>query len=438
MLSRYLNEGLNDGRLPKTVTAIDEAGSVGTGRTKPTFNYPRPYLPDRSFAGQPNPSQLNGLQPSLNIDKVPDWGDPAHTASYDAMLKGYSQAFPSGHTTYAVATGTALAQLLPQLGPEILTRASEAGNNRIVLGVHYPLDVEGGRILGQANNSYLWSSAENFSTVLQPAATELQNYLASRCKADSLSETLAECITKTGANADKGYTNFFTDVVSTTAVTDRTTAISAYQARMTYGFGQTGTAGQKAVVPDGAESLLATTFPTLDPTQRRAVLAATEIDSGFPLDAGSQGWQRIDLAAAMSAKVTVDASGTVTAVEPGQAVASVVTAAPSPSASPSVSVSSSPSASVSSVSPSVSSSPSVSVSSSPSVSVSSASPSASVASSSVVSSAGLVSSGGRGRAASVLGLPLTGAGGVEGLVGLAVVLSGAVGGLFAVRRSRRR
>lgn len=54
------------------------------------------------------------------------------------------------------------------------------------------------------------------------------------------------------------------------------------------------------------------------------MLAATEIDSGEPLDASSNGYQRLNLAAAYSAKVTLSADGSVVKVEPRQAVASVV------------------------------------------------------------------------------------------------------------------
>ena len=93
---------------------------------------------------------------------------------------------------------------------------------------------------------------------------------------------------------------------------------------MSYGFKPTSATGKAAVVPEGAENLLTTAFPTLNAEQRRAVLAATEIDSGEPLDASSNGYQRLNLAAAYSAKVTLSADGSVVKVEPGQAVASVV------------------------------------------------------------------------------------------------------------------
>jgi len=66
-------------------------------------------------------------------------------------------------------------------------------------------------------------------------------------------------------------------------------------------------------VPAGAEDLLRTAFPDLTGDQRRLVLAATALDSGYALDvAGEAEWQRLDLAAAMAADVVVNADGTLT------------------------------------------------------------------------------------------------------------------------------
>jgi hypothetical protein len=94
---------------------------------------------------------------------------------------------------------------------------------------------------------------------------------------------------------------------------------------MTYGFERTSDGGRAPRVPENAEKLLVTAFPDLTDEQRREVLAATEIDSGYPLDASSDGWARINLPAALSSKVTVDSTGAVVKVEPGQDAPGVVT-----------------------------------------------------------------------------------------------------------------
>ena len=67
-------------------------------------------------------------------------------------------------------------------------------------------------------------------------------------------------------------------------------------------------------VPQAAPDLLINRFPTLTWEQRATVIAATALPSGYPLDdQGPDGsWQRINLAAAYSAQVDVNADGSLT------------------------------------------------------------------------------------------------------------------------------
>ena len=54
----------------------------------------------------------------------------------------------------------------------------------------------------------------------------------------------------------------------------------------------------------GAEALLTYSHPGLSVQERRAILAATAVDSGHPLEVGrtaaDSGWTRIDLAQALT------------------------------------------------------------------------------------------------------------------------------------------
>lgn len=345
VLSDYFLDGVAGGNLPLTTSVIETAeDDATTGTAKTDLNFPRPFLQtadkdrggfgDRSRNGE---NDLKDLDPQLDISRIPDQGTRPdtggpHSAGYDGFaglgekgVSGLNQAFPSGHTTYAYGISLQLAELLPELAPEIITRGSEAGNNRIVLGVHYPLDIIGGRIEGHVNTATRLADGDYIDSTLTPARDELVDYLEERCDSDGHGATLADCIEDTDANDAGGYTNAFTDPVSASPVIDRASALTVYTARMTYGFDRTSDGGQAARVPENAEKLLVTAFPDLTDEQRRAVLAATEIDSGFPLDASSDGWARINLPAALSAKVTVDPTGAVVKVEPGQDAPGVVT-----------------------------------------------------------------------------------------------------------------
>ena len=59
-----------------------------------------------------------------------------------------SGAWPSGHAAGGVLMGIVLANMVPEKRAEIMARAWEYGNNRIVGGLHYRSDVEIGRIAG--------------------------------------------------------------------------------------------------------------------------------------------------------------------------------------------------------------------------------------------------------------------------------------------------
>ncbi|MCD5311303.1 phosphatase PAP2 family protein [Kineosporia babensis] len=338
VLGPLYRKGRTSGALPLTSALINSSdGTSGAhlnvNPLKTRFSYPRPYLPSNSdtaavpgFAEECDPSKVSGSslrwlrlkQPyatakgNLRIKRVTDRNDTTHQfAPNDVYLSaGYGSAglctggsFPSGHGTTAYQAGLTLATLLPELAPEILARTSEAGNNRLVLGVHYPLDVMGGRIAAQASLAAQWSDKEYRTKVLEPARRELVRYLKQSCKS-----TLAKCIARQKSYRSNPYGGKKMPGGTAQLVTGRKSALKVYRERLTYGFPREGKKKFKASVPAGAANLLLTTFPTLTKTQRTSVLAQTQIPSGYPLDrSGHKGksWQRLDLAAAMSATVKV-------------------------------------------------------------------------------------------------------------------------------------
>ncbi|RIJ59337.1 phosphatase PAP2 family protein, partial [Clavibacter lycopersici] len=263
------------GQLPKTDALLAKNGGLvgkysSTNPVKTYFANPRPYVAfplKLKYRDKPNGNAWAGQDGS----------------------------YPSGHTSQAFWQGTALATMLPELAPQILARASDAGDNRIIMGAHYPLDVMAGRMMGQKIVERRWSDP-SFRTLFEQASTELRTVLEAKCGAE-----LSVCIAK-----DKPYL-------------PTAQALKVYEQRMSYGFPLVGNQGEPMTVPTGAESLLISSHPDLTPEQRRQVLALTAIDSGEPLDEGTEGsWQRIALPAAMAAKVVVTSDGTVSLVKPGK------------------------------------------------------------------------------------------------------------------------
>ena len=76
------------------------------------------------------------------------FGTPADNIAYNRgpiMDLTNSPSFPSGHTTYGYTGAVLLAVLVPERYPEMMVRAAEYGNDRIIIGAHYAMDVIAGR-----------------------------------------------------------------------------------------------------------------------------------------------------------------------------------------------------------------------------------------------------------------------------------------------------
>ena len=66
-----------------------------------------------------------------------------------------SPSFPSGHTTYGFMGSILLAVLVPDRYQEMIARGAEYGNDRIIMGAHYAMDVIGGRTLATHDLAHL-------------------------------------------------------------------------------------------------------------------------------------------------------------------------------------------------------------------------------------------------------------------------------------------
>ncbi len=54
--------------------------------------------------------------------------------------------YPSNHSTFGYEAAILLAAMVPEKAPAIFARAADYAHNRVVAGVHFPSDVEAGRI----------------------------------------------------------------------------------------------------------------------------------------------------------------------------------------------------------------------------------------------------------------------------------------------------
>ncbi|CAA2157418.1 Extracellular serine protease [Methylobacterium brachiatum] len=200
------------------------------GYTLPTYN----GLPNTTNSVYDLAYGVNNTQPGQDVygSSRPVQVAPKRFNAFDpTALNGIATnpSFPSGHTTYAFTSGYLLAMLVPQQYQSLLLRASEYGESRIVLGVHYPLDVIGSRALSaydlaQAftnpayiNNAAVTGVALNLPNQFVQAQGQIQAYLAAQC-----GNTVAAC----AAGAPNMTGNPYIPSAANQA---------AYQARLTYG-----------------------------------------------------------------------------------------------------------------------------------------------------------------------------------------------------------
>ncbi|RUP16199.1 MAG: phosphatase PAP2 family protein, partial [Methylobacterium sp.] len=261
---QYVDQGTGAGvttsPLGKVVQLVNVfRTNASTSPAKDAYSYPRPWR-----------QSLNGeslgfvVPPSLVPEKSP-------TPATDG-------GFPSGHTNAAYLSALALAYAVPQRFQELLTRASELGDNRIEAGMHSPTDVIGGRVLATYFAIRALNDPAN-ATLLADAVAQAQSYLSQACGGP---------VERCAHAAVDPATDRFSDYARNKA---------AYTARLTYGLPSVGPTNLPPVVPTGAEALLATRFPYLTAAQRRDVIATTELPSGGFLDNGL-GYDRINLFAA--------------------------------------------------------------------------------------------------------------------------------------------
>jgi acid phosphatase (class A) len=87
-----------------------------------------------------------------------------------------SSAYPSGHGTWGYTTALVLADMVPERRLFLMERADEFARNRVIGGVHFPSDVEAGRLLATVIVAFAFNSPQ-FSSERAAAAKELRAVL---------------------------------------------------------------------------------------------------------------------------------------------------------------------------------------------------------------------------------------------------------------------
>jgi len=106
--------------LPKTSAFFTRTAALDKQLVKEAKNY---WL-------HPRPAVISSDVHPLTKEKANDWS------------------YPSGHATFGYTTAVLLASMVPEKRAAIFARADVYGEHRIVMGAHFPSDVEAGRLAG--------------------------------------------------------------------------------------------------------------------------------------------------------------------------------------------------------------------------------------------------------------------------------------------------
>ena len=134
----------DDGRLQKTyalLNRVERTSEVVVNAAKRYWNTRRPYLADSRV--------------KLYVDSTT------------------SDAYPSGHTSEARVLAEVLGLLFPDGLPALRARAEDIARHRVEAGVHYPVDLDGGRLLAMLELGALTAS-RGFQDDLKSAREEIQ------------------------------------------------------------------------------------------------------------------------------------------------------------------------------------------------------------------------------------------------------------------------
>ncbi len=203
--------------------------------------------------------------------------------------------YPSGHTNAGALISMTYAYAFPERFSELVFRGSQLGEDRIIAGMHSPVDVIGGKLMALS----VVCSALNQQEIAEDAEDAIESiYEIFNTKADSANMSLYDFAHLEVENPI-GYTNgdyVNVEVFNNNIYDDKEKIKKLYRERLTYGFSQDKSqAGKDPIVPKGAEAILKSRFPYLTANQRRCVLYTTEIPSGYKILDKTNGWGRIDL-----------------------------------------------------------------------------------------------------------------------------------------------
>lgn len=237
-----------------------------------------PYGNSRPFQTEPNVTRIVGFD---------YFHSPADNIVYNRgpiMNLEKSPSYPSGHTTYGYTGAILLAVLVPERYPQMIVRGAEYGNDRIIVGAHYAMDVLAGRTLALYDMAHLLGNDPAYMGQSLKDAPVIADFRAAvkRARADLTAALQAGC-----GNAIEVCAGEDTGRLSDPAANEAFyAATQTYNLPVVYPKNASVVEDVSKLAPE-AGYLLTVAFPSLTLEQADEILTATEGPGGGFLDDGS-------------------------------------------------------------------------------------------------------------------------------------------------------
>ena len=273
----FFANATTDGKKPVSAEAMSVLHEMGGDTDIFGKNYGLPAgAPGADSYGNSRPFQT---EPTIIPIVGPDYFNvPSNNLVYSRgplMNLVDSPSFPSGHTTYGYTGAILLAILVPERYQQMVVRGAEYGNDRILVGAHYAMDVIGGRTLALYDMAHMLANDpayvnQDFQAAIRAARADMVAALTAAC-----GKSVAE-----GAREDTGR---FSNAAANEAFYDST---QTYGMAIVYPENANKAEDVGKLAPE-AGYLLTLAFPSLTLEQADRILTETEGLGGGFLDNGS-------------------------------------------------------------------------------------------------------------------------------------------------------
>jgi len=282
----FFANATTDGKTPVSADARNVLKSMGGTPDPFGTNYGRPAGSANADAyGDSRPFQTEHSQE--HIVGFDYFHVPADNTVYNqgpVMNLIDSPSFPSGHTTYGYMGSLILAELVPERFQQMIARAAEYGNDRILMGAHYAMDVLGGRTLATYDLAHLVANDPAYVGRTLKHAPAISDYRValSRARSELTSALQGGCGNSMAVCAGEDIGRF-----SNPAMNEAFYAVTqTYNLPVVYPENANRLEDVAKLAPE-AGYLLTTAFPSLTLDQADQILTETEGPGGGFLDDGS-------------------------------------------------------------------------------------------------------------------------------------------------------